>query len=345
MKYLTLLVLLLALPLMSHAAKYRYEKSHTTEVNFNVSAYPSLNANVKYADVVVNRHDRNEIKVRIEVKTSSNDEQAAIEMLNIAQHTINKVGNGVNLNATLNNEINTKYNRGRSHVKYRIIYYISLPSNTKMSFTQMYGDIKIDQVTAPLTANVKYGDMRINGSITQTGNYAVWYGDVYINTATAKQTLDVKYGEVKIRNATDVDLSNTYTDVSIDALKTLTCSASYGDLDIGTAGSINITKAMYGDLSIGTLENRINIDALLYSDLEIGTVSHGFTSITIPKAMYSDIKMGISSGFRVEATVRYGDCHVHDISVDDGTIKTTIGNETSSMVKITSSYGDIKIYK
>lgn len=347
MKKIVLLLAILLIPLTSlsnYYEKHRYEKSRTHERQFPVSANPTFNLTGKYSNVIIVEWDRSEISVTALVTASSNNEALTQGLLDRIIVDMSKSGNAV----TVYNELKSISNSDSKqfyNTSFHIVYTVKVPRKTRMNLINKYGNVSLPEITAPLSLELKYGNLKILDEIKAASSLNVKYGNISIGDASDQLTVDLKYGNMSAQNVAAVYMTSSYCIMKFNTLKLLNGYTKYDTYKINKAGSISLSNSSYGSYTIGHLEQSLELLGFRYSNIKVESVALGFKAISIPDAGYSDIKIGIPNpSFSADLIIRYGNIRLYE-SKSDGKLQTTYGNNTSSRVDISNKYGNILIWK
>lgn len=288
----------------------------------------------KYGNIIV--RESNSKQVELEIQYLDKDNTNASSNVSVVGKVLTITTNG----------------GGKNRLSSKINYIISVPRHVNLNVDLDYGNIKADQLSGLLTANLSYSEM----SLQKANNLSLKarYSDVKIGEVS-NADLSGSYADIKIGKANKITTSGNYNDYRFDEVQHLSIgkSTSYGDCKIGTLGSME-GSIMYTDIDVNTLLSDINITSL-YGDVMLRNVSPKARNINI-KGSYCDITIGISPGFssRFDAVLNYGDLTIskkYTVKYTESTEKSSrvvkrgqigTGNPTTNIV-VSNNYADIDI--
>lgn len=258
-------------------------------------------------------------------------------------------------NITTNNRLLsiTTNNTGRSSSKPQINYIITVPKNISLNINLDYGDVKVDRLNNSLNANLSYSDFSAQ-SLAKATSVKARYSDVKIGDAQ-DIILSGSYSDFKIEKAGKIESSGNYNDCRFSNVQTLVIpkSSSYGDMRIGTIGSMT-GQLMYADIIIDNLLSDIDIRSS-YGDVTIRGMSPKVKTINV-KGSYCDVAIGLPLNMSAtfDASLIYGDLNVskkytvkYTESIEKGnkvTKKGQIGNgKPTATIIVSNNYADIDI--
>jgi hypothetical protein len=185
------------------------------------------------------------------------------------------------------------------------------------------------------TLSLAYG----KGSIEEIGwlDATIRYcGNFYVNKSQAL-LLDSKYSKLQLGTTSSVVGETKYDNLRIENINNLVLDAGYADINIGT-----LTKKLVFDGGYGSF----NIDK----------IPSGFESLEVD-TRYMGVGLGIDEGasYNLDAKVTYG-----GVKFDEGNFQNRRriiennsseisgivgkGESPSATVKVTSSYGTVRLY-
>jgi len=289
----------------------------------------------KYGNIIVK--ESNSSQIDLEIQYFDKRDQSA--SCNIA--TSNKL-----LSITTNNT-------GRSNSKPQINYIIAVPKNISLNINLDYGDVKLDKLNGSFDANLSYSDLSAQ-ALNKAASVKARYSDVKIGEAQ-DISISGSYSDFRIEKAKRVESSGNYNDCRFNNVQTLVIpkSSSYGDMKIGTIGSMT-GQLMYADIIIDNLLSDIDIRSS-YGDVTIKGMSPKVKTINV-KGSYCDVAIGlplnISATF--DASLVYGDLNIskkyavkYTESIEKSnkvTKKGQIGSGTpTATIVVSNNYADIDI--
>lgn len=215
-------------------------------------------------------------------------------------------------------------NCGRS-----VHYTVTAPKSVIPMLENKYGNIYLDNLTQPLTVELKYGNLFAN--------------------AVHKATIDIGYGNVTMNKCNNLSVESKYSSIKIDEAQQVVADSKYDHYRIESVTDFEIETG-YTDVRIGKLNKRLTADRLRYGGLKIAEVANDFSEIRVDAA-YSNVKIGMTEehAFKAALYTNYGNIDTgnltfHNVSLKKkGCIVGTAGksNNPSASVTISVSYGGI----
>ena len=289
----------------------------------------------KYGNIIVRESNSNQIDLEIQY--------------------FDKMNQSGSCNISTNNKLLsiTTNNTGRSNSRPQINYIIAIPKNIPLNISLDYGDVKVDKVGGNLDANLSYCDFSAQ-ALTKGTSIKARYSDIKIGEVQ-DIAISGSYSDFKIEKARRIESSGSYNDCRFSNVQTLLIpkTSSYGDLKIGTVGSMT-GQLMYTDIVIENLLSDIDIRSS-YGDVTVRGMSPKVKTINV-KGSYCDVAIGlplnISATF--DADLLYGDINFskkYTVKYTESverynkvTKKGQIGSGTpTATIKVSNNYADIDI--
>jgi hypothetical protein len=293
--------------------------------SYPVDANDQLQIKNLYGKVTVNTWNKNEFKVDVQIKVSTNSAERSQQMLDNV--TINDRKNG---SAILFETIITKPGSSwkwtgekNSYHKLEINYTVYMPSKNSLAVTNRYGAISLPDLEGKVIVNSSYGSL-VAKSLSNNDN-----------------TINVSYGSANIENLNISDLD-----------------VRYGSLVLGSADNLNATVS-YSSAKIGRIVTSGNINIKYVGGFQIDDIDKKLKNLSL-NSSYSSVKLGINNNENAnfDVTVNYGSFSYgnHEVNIikkspGEGekkwsptqNYKGQIGKgNTDKVINIRSSYGDVK---
>ncbi|WPU94947.1 hypothetical protein SNE25_05355 [Mucilaginibacter sabulilitoris] len=303
------------------------EKVKNYSKSYPIDGNDVINLDNRFGKITVNTWTKNEVKVDVQIKVASNDDDRAQKLLDNVTIRDSKDGSGVYFKTNIdnNNEDKSWSLFGGKHNNVRKIevnYMVYMPAKNPLNVNNKYGSTTLPDLEGKLNINTSYGSLETK-SLSNPGNQ-----------------INVRYGSANIGALNGSDLDVAYGSLNLGECNKLNANISYGSAKIGkitTSGSINVKFS--GGLNIDNIDKNVK-------NLEVN-------------ASYSSVKLGISNDQNADfdVTVRYGSFNYggHDINITsktpaDGergfnptkTYKGHLGKGgTDKTITINSSYGSV----
>jgi len=292
---------------------------------YPVDANDALSIDNRYGSVIVNTWAKNEIKVDVQIKVSSGNDNATQKLLDNVTISDDKSGNTVSFKTNIGETKGswTSWISGsHSSSKMEINYVVYMPARNELVIDNRYGSIVLPDLQGKVTINCAYGSFAAK-------------------SLTNESAIRVKYGSASIENLGSSALDVSYGSLHLGSADKLLADVSYSGADIGklkTSGAINIRYG--GGLKIGSLDKAVKNLAI--------------------NASYTGVSIGLSSdeNANFDVTVHYGDFNYneHNVTItgkspadgDKGvhftkSFKGYIGKgDAEKTIAINSSYASVK---
>ncbi|SDR90392.1 hypothetical protein SAMN05216490_0167 [Mucilaginibacter mallensis] len=292
---------------------------------YPVDANDALSIDNRYGSVIVNTWAKNEIKVDVQIKVSSSNDNATQKVLDNVTISDDKSGNTVSFKTNIGETKGswTSWISGsHSSSKMEINYVVYMPARNELIIDNRYGAIVLPDLQGKVTINCAYGSFAAK-------------------SLTNESAIRVKYGSASIENLGSSSLEVSYGSLHLGSADKLLADVSYSGADIGklkTSGAINIRYG--GGLKIGGLEKTVKNLAI--------------------NASYTGVSIGLSGdeNANFDVTVHYGDFNYneHNVTItgkspadgDKGghftkSFKGYIGKgDAEKTIAINSSYASVK---
>ncbi|RVU01595.1 hypothetical protein EOD41_06410 [Mucilaginibacter limnophilus] len=249
------------------------ELTKTYSKSYSADANDMLDIDNRYGKVTVVTWNKNEFKVDVLIKVATNKEGAAKKMLDDVTIQDGKQGSTVWFKTRFAGDQGSgswSFNGKRSVRIMEINYTIHMPARNAITVSNKYGTTELPSL---------YGKVNVTNA----------YGKFY----------------AKSLNNISNNLNLSYTDASIDELKSGNVNFSYGDLKFGKIGSID-ANVKYSPVIIKYLETSGDFNIKYGDGLKINELGTGLKSLNINSA-YSDVGIALSGkdNFEFDVTVSY----------------------------------------
>jgi hypothetical protein len=323
---------------------------------FNAGAATTLSINNRYGDVVVQSWNKDQIVIDVKITVDMSDKERAEKYLSYINVQFSENNDVVSAKTVFDDKFNSS--SWGSSKRFSIDYTVRMPAKASLDLKNRYGNTDIDQVDGLAILDVQYGDLSVDkltrGKESQIDKISISYGkcsvdeagwlDIYARYSPSVEVekskallLDCKYSKIKIGETSSIVADSKYDGITIDQINNL------------------VIQTGYTTLRIGTLTKQLNYQGN-YGSLDVNEIPSGFESIEV-KTAYQGVKLGIdeNASYMLDAHSSYGGIKFPDENYKNGkriiennssTIEGTVGKEKDpkSTVKISSSYGNVKLY-
>ena len=302
------------------------ERLKTYSKTYPIDANDNIKLSNQFGRITVTTWDRHEVKVDIQIKAESNDDDDAQRLLDGVQISDSKNGDQVSFRTDIghNNSSWKVWSWGSSNNKVRkvtINYTVYMPAKTDLNIEQSYGSIVLPDLDGRVKLSSAYGSVSIQ------------------NLSNPNNDIEGSYGSLKMGSMNSGKLEFAYGSVDVDECTNLKADLSYGSFKLGRLkGAADLNLSNVGGVSIGGLGS-------------------GFRKLNI-NSSYSSVGLNVSdnNNFDFDITTTYGGFKYNDSKVNitsktpaDGSryfsntknYKGHYGKGGDAQVNIHSSYGGV----
>lgn len=359
--YKTTFSLLIAIFLISNLGfsnnidKGKHKKTRTIKKEFAVSKDNTLNIDNTYGDLTITTWNENRISIVVNITVSSDNEEHATKKFNAIEVEFRQDNNTV-FAETIINKSKSAWNffSGRTSVNTKIDYIIKMPVSNNVDLENDYGSIFIDKLDGISAIDCDYGGIHIgelnNKSNTINMDYAHSSTIDFVNVAD----INTDYSKLAIDKANRVSLIADYSQLEIESIDNLEYNNDYGSLKVNEAQHIK-GNGDYLTVKVYELNKMFDVSSD-YGSIKIYKLYDDFDLVKI-NGEYTGVKIGVAedASFDFEATTSFASIKFEDLEVDytlkedkmsSKSYKGNVNGPTpNSILKVTSSYGGIKIFR
>ncbi|WP_295716468.1 hypothetical protein [Mucilaginibacter sp.] len=253
-------------------------KTKSYSKSYNVDANDVINIDNKFGKVIVNTWNKNEVKVDVQIKVTTNNDDKAQKLLDDVNIKDGKDGNGVYFKTTISSDEDSNGSWGsffkgsRNSVRsIEVNYTVYMPAKSPLTISNKYGSTDLPDLSGKLIINNSFGSL-VAKTLSNPGNQ-----------------IKVKYGNATIGNLNGSDLD-----------------VAYGSLSLGDCDRLNANLS-YSSAKIGRIKTSGNINVKFGGGISIEGVDKNLKDLSV-KSSYSSIKLGLGDDQTADfdVTVRYG---------------------------------------
>lgn len=333
----------------------KFKKTRTVKKVFEVSEDNTLNIDNRYGDLTITTWEENTIDIEVIITVESKSDETAEKKFNAITIDFRQDNNTVFAKTNISKtKSNWSFFSGNTSVNTRIDYIVKMPVSNNVDLENDYGSIFIDKLDGVCTLDCDYGGINIgelnNKSNSINMDYAHSSSIEFINIAD----IDTDYSKLAIEKANKVRLNADYTQIEINDIDELEYYNDYGSLKVSEAKKIH-GNGDYLTLKVYEVLNSFEVDSD-YGSIKIYKLHSNFDNVSID-GEYTGVKIGVAgdASFNFAAQTSYAGISFEDLDVeytvkeDKMSSKTYKGNvngsNPNSKIKVTSSYGGIKIFR
>lgn len=335
--------------------KGKHKKSRTIKKEFTVSKDNTLNVDNSYGDVTITTWDENTISIVVTITVSSDNEETAEKKFNAIDVEFRQENNTVFAKTIISkSKFKWSFFSGNTSVNTKIDYLVKMPVTNNVDLDNDYGSIFIDNLEGIAKLDCDYGGINIgsfhNKSNSINMDYAHSSSIDFVNVAD----INMDYSKLTIEKANRIELNADYSQLEINDIDELDYNNDYGSLKIEHAQQIR-GNGDYLTLKVYKLSKLFDISSD-YGSIKIYKLLNNFDRVSID-GEYTGVKIGVDSdaSFNFDTQTSYAGINFEDLEVDYNFKEDAMsskkykgnvnGANNNSILKITSSYGGIKIYK
>ncbi len=338
-------IILLALGtwIVAHAEQPKLvEKRKTLVKTYTVDARDQLSVDNQYGQVKINLWDRKEIRVDVAITANAPTEQRATDYLNAVTISEKREGSVITLRTLIDrsqfgsNNWNSWRSKPGEKNSIQIDYVVNMPKFNALIVKNKFGNTDIASFQAPLIVQSRYGNFSAD------------------DLSNASNTIEVAYGNAKIGKMDGGKMEVRYSDFNLDQARTLLLVNKFGKLTIGEVGSLN-ADIDYSGATIGRVNESCKINLSYSGNFQVEQLPRSAENITI-RAAYSSVVLPAESS-QFDVTITHGDFRlpanlkVHFTSQPDKAdsfratkqYSGTVGTGTGTIIKVVSTFGDVRL--
>jgi len=330
----------------------------TKEYHKQYSAGPNtaLDLNNKYGDITVETSDQNEITIDVKVSVELPNRERAEKLLSYIDVNFSEGNNTISAKTVIDDRFNfTGWGSGSR--KFSIDYKVKMPKKANLALSNRYGNTELQELNGQVDLDIKYGNLTATsltrGNEKPLSELSLAYGKASIESA-GWLNIEVRYsGGLDIERSQALLLDTRYSKLQLGETSSLVGESKYDNIRISSINNL-VLDAGYSDVNIETLNKKLKFDGG-YGALTVDEVPAGFETLET-NTKYLGVRLGIDTdaSYHLDAKLSYGDLKFNENNfqnqkriVQNNSSETSgiVGKEsnTTSMVKIVSSYGTVKL--
>ena len=321
------------------------EKKKLINKSYPINAATVLKVSNQFGEVHLEKWDKQELKVKIEIIVNGKTEDRARQMLDKINVAISE-GSTMSFITEMNGNMNSKNDES-----FKINYWINMPSTNKIDIENKFGDTYIDDWKGDAEIEVGYGNlktMNFEGFL----DLELSFGKGTVG-AVKNAEMEVKYSDLDVQKAVNLEMEQQFSNVTIGSVGTIEVESKYGELVIGEANEVE-ADAQFSGFSIEKLNKQMYLEASYISDFEIEELNKDFSKIEI-YGKFSNYTLRLQDGTNaeLEGEFSFSNMSVSNDQVDiyrkvkdanKSEYKARIGKgDSGKRIIVKSSYGDLKV--
>jgi hypothetical protein len=346
----TFLLISLAINAQNEVTK-DYHKEYTAKKG------TTLDLNNRYGNIVVATSATDQVVIDVKVTVRYPNKEKAERLLSYIDVQFTESDDRISAKTVIDNKFSFTGWGGDSR-RFTINYNVKMPESMDIDLTNRYGDTDLDDLNGLVNLDIKYGDLSASklarGNEKPLNSLYLAYGKGTIDEAGWLDATIRYCGNFTLSKSQALLLDSRYSTLHIGKISSVVADSKYDKLNIETINNL-VLNSGYADINIGTLEKKLEFEGG-YGSLSIDRVPAGFESLDV-QSRYIGVRMGIdeSASYNLDARVSYGGLKFNDenfqnrkriIGNNSSEVSGTVGKNAnpSSEVKVSSSYGTVKLY-
>jgi hypothetical protein len=317
----------------------------------------TLDINNKYGDVVIQSWDKDQIVIDVKVVVELSDRSRAEKLISYIDVQFNESENLISAKTIIDDKFN--FSGWGVSRKFRIDYSVKMPVSANLTLTNKYGNSDINELHGLVNLNIKYGDLMAEkltrGNEQPLSKLILAYGKATIDEAGWLDVY-VRYSHpVEITKSQALLVDSKYSKLQIGETSSVVGETHYDEWDIEKIKNL-VLSVGYTDFSVGELSRKLSFQGS-YGSLSVDNIPAGFESLEVD-VHYMEIKLGIneSANYNIDARTSYASIKFnedkfkhekHIVENNSTTLTGIMGSESAptAKVKVTASYGQIRLYR
>ena len=346
------------------------QESKSYDKSFDIAADGWVKIENRYGKIDVNTWDKNEVSIKVVVKSDFEDAKKAKADLDRVEIEFSNTPSMVTAKTVIETKSSSQwtwFGNKSTEGRLSINYTVYMPESCSIELSNKYGDIQLAEIDGEANLTIKYGHLTsqdIGGNLYLNTSYGkATVGDAHNMDITSKYSKVIfgasanckcssMYSKIVIGSCIDMEVQSKYDHYEITSVDALRNNGMYDEFNISKAGSINVS-GNYSDVIISKLEKSANVE-LKYGFFKAASLGNGVESINID-SKYTTAKLGVSSlqSYNLKLTSKYTDVYLPDdftVQEEEGksTTRNINGYQGSANSKTTISanmnYGKLKLF-
>lgn len=344
--------LLLAASVTAQSVTKEYHKQYTA------GSGTTLDISNKYGDVVVETSNQDQVTIDVKVTVELPNRERAEKLLSYIDVQFSEGQNLISAKTVIDEKFNFTGWGGDSR-RFSINYNIKMPVGINFTMSNRYGNTELEEITGLVNIDIKYGNLTADafgrGNEKPLNRLNLAYGKASIGTASWLDIMVRYSGNLEIDKSQALLLDSKYSKLQLGEASSLVGESRYDNIRIEKINNL-VLDAGYSDVVVETLSKKLKFDGG-YGALTVEEIPAGFESLETD-TRYIGVKLGIDSeaSYRLDARLSYGDLKFDEnnfqnqkriIQNNSNETSGVYGKESnpSSSVKVTASYGSIRLYE
>jgi hypothetical protein len=324
---------------------------------FNSGANTILNISNRYGDVVIEKWDKDQIKIDVKVTVEHPSQDRAEKLLSYIDVQFDETGDVVSAKTVIDDKFSFTGWSGDSK-EFSIDYTVKMPAGNTLQLANKYGDTEIDELSGEVTLDIKYGNLTAGkltrGNVKPLSRISIAYGKGSIEEA-GWLDLMVRYAsKMEINRSQALLLDSKYSKIALGETSSLVGQSKYDNIRIENIKNLVLENG-YTETNIQQLTKKLSYTGS-YGSFTVEEISPDFDDINV-ETRYMGVKIGIpeSASYNLDSKVSYGSLKYNEdnfrnqrriVENNSSEITGIVGKSDSpkANVKIKASYGSVRLY-
>lgn len=360
MKPLKFKVFILTLFLFSGTFVFSQNKlTREVKKDFNVTANSHLVLENRYGSINIKDWEKNSVSIEVVITVENSRKETAERYLEYITVDFSEVGDVIKASTNIDEKFGRSGTRTiviNNENKLSIDYTVSLPKDLKISISQRYGDVFINELSGEVAVDIRYGNLTANkltrGNLKPLVNISLSYSKGTISEANWLN-LDLKYSEIKVDQSQALVLVTKYSRISAEKSSSVVANSRYDRYTLGNLNNLVINGA-YTNINVESIINRLEVETR-YGGVKVEKIPAGFGKISI-NSNYTNVSVGIdpSASYQLKGNAAYGNIKYPStgkVSRIAGNTETSlngyVGNNerSASEVLVNTRYGNVNLVR
>lgn len=323
----------------------RGEKSKTINKTFELDEADLVSINNSFGQVHVTTWDQSNVAIEVEISVESRYDNRLDDLLEDITVDFKEQSDGIYMRTNL--DINT-----RSNEDFEINYNVKLPGKNTLEVKNEHGDIYLDGRSGEVDIDLSYGDLKA-GKLVEGGELKLAFAKADIQSFGTGQITLKHVSSFSLDQAKDIEMDQQHSEIEIGSVEIVDMRSRHGEVEFGTVGEMDV-NIQHTDFVIESLEKSLNMLARHASDFSIDNVSENFEFIDI-EGNYGSYRIDLDNGLKADfkADFQYASMRALGVDIDYSlqlkeqnkeSYEAKIGGgHASKRIRITSTYGDLRL--
>jgi len=348
-------LLLTSLFLFSFALSAQEELTKEFHKEYAARQGTKLELDNRYGDIVVQTSETDQVVIDVKVTVKYPNRERAEKLMGYIDVQFLEEPELISAKTIIDDKFSFSGWSGDTR-KFSIDYFVKMPVSMDLGLVNRYGDSDLDDLNGFVDLDVKYGNITAanlnRGNEKPLSSVSISYGNCTIEEAGWLE-LYVRYcGNFSIAKSQALSIDSKYSKLKLGSVSSVAGEMKYDNLMIDNINNL-VLDGGYTDINIGTLTKKLVYDGG-YGSFDIERIPSGFESLEVD-THYTGVRLGIEgdASYNLEAKTSYCGIKYNEenfqnkkriVENNSTEISGIVGKEASATVKISASYGNVKLY-